>query len=111
MTTAINNTLDEEDELWGFYVDIENIVINKNIIPKNKKIYFTLEDISEEFEYYSNQQSINKCDTHKFDTNKHYMIMNTSYKNNKNLQGLFICNLIYNSVIILLLWYIVFCVI
>ena len=111
METVINNTLREEDELWGFYVDIESIVINKNTIPKNKKIYLTIEDISEEFEYYSKQESTNKSDINKSDINKFDTIMNTSYKNNINLKGLFICNLIYNSVIVLLLWYIIFCVI
>ena len=45
MITSINKTLVEEDELWGFYVDIENIVVNKNVkgIKLNKKIDFAFQ--------------------------------------------------------------------
>jgi hypothetical protein len=95
MTTINNNTLDDE-EIWGFYVDIENIVVNKIDIQKNNKFHLTLEDISEEYEYYSSQESISE---------------NILYKNYKNEPRIHICNVIYNSVITLLLFYFIFCVI
>ena len=55
---SINNT-DLLDDEWGFYVDIESVIINDNDNYKHmsKKDFFsTLEDISEEYEYYYNQQ-------------------------------------------------------
>lgn len=55
---SINNTDLLEDE-WGFYVDIESVIINDNDNYKHmskKKFFSTLEDISEEYEYYYNQQ-------------------------------------------------------
>jgi len=59
---SINNTNLFEDE-WGFYVDIESVIINDNDNYKHmsKKDFFsTLEDISEEYEYYYNQQKEEK---------------------------------------------------
>ena len=59
---SINNTDLLEDE-WGFYVDIESVIINDNDNYKHmskKEIFSTLEDISEEYEYYYNQQKEEK---------------------------------------------------
>ena len=59
---SINNT-DLLDDEWGFYVDIESVIINDNDNYKHmskKEIFSTLEDISEEYEYYYNQQKEEK---------------------------------------------------
>ena len=59
---SINNTDLLEDE-WGFYVGIESVIINDNDNYKHmskKEIFSTLEDISEEYEYYYNQQKEEK---------------------------------------------------
>jgi len=93
-----NHKINEEDEQWGFYVDIENIVINKQSLPKNKKYHLDIEDISEEYEYYSNQhkQSINE---------------NILYKIQTNEKKQSFIDIFYTSIIILLLCYTIFYII
>jgi hypothetical protein len=90
--------INEEDEQWGFYVDIENIFINKQTLPKNKRFYLAIEDISEEFEYYSKQH-------------ENYISENILYKNETNEKKQSFINIFYTSIIILLLCYTIFYVI
>jgi hypothetical protein len=98
--TTITNQISDEEEFWGFYVDIENIVINNNDIQKKNKFHLNIEDISEEYEYYLKEQSI---------------IENTLYKNEENKKKvcicIHICNIIYTTITTVLLVYFIFCVI
>ena len=103
----INETRLSEDE-WGFYVDIENINFNnsdnykkmreKYDLNKNK-FNPTLECITEEYEYYLNQQK------------KEVNTSNEVYNNNNNNKMCCVTKLGSTTLITLLITYLVFCIV
>ena len=109
---SINNTDLLEDE-WGFYVDIESVIINDNDNYKHmskKEIFSTLEDISEEYEYYYNQQkkktNLCICDNCK----KNVMNMYDETRKSQNDDSC-INNVISTILITSILTFFIFCVI